>query len=176
MKILALSILFFSLLSSCAALYPVEDTTVRSVQIHGTIHKPYCGGAKPSPDVAAGYYESMTGIKYNIFSATEFSPDLPVFKEFTFDENGIINLSLAPGNYVFMRADKQLPLADFIKLNGELPNENYKLKDNACFAAWKNTVDIHLTVKNDTIIEFRQKAKCWVGTNSCMEYVGPPAP
>ncbi len=151
MKILALSILFFSLLSSCAALYPVEDTTVRSVQIHGTIHKPYCGGAKPSPDVAAGYYESMTGIKYNIFAATEFSPDLPVFKEFTFDENGIINLSLAPGNYVFMRADKQLPMADFIKLNGELPNETLELiiPDAFCEPDIYNAVEYPLLAQSN---------------------------
>jgi hypothetical protein len=162
--------------SSCAVFFPRQDDSLIIVDIHGTVHKPYCGGAKPSPDVAAGYYEPMSGQSFKVFQGAEYSLDLAVVREFTFDQEGNTKLKLAPGNYVVMHADKLLPLDEFMAKYGAAPNEHYKIKDAGCFNEWKNTVDLYIQVSNDTLIEYRQKAKCWVGTNPCMEYVGPPAP
>lgn len=176
MRLMSLFSLVFFIASSCAVLFPRQNGELKVIGIHGTVHKPYCGGAKPSPDVAAGYYEPMSGQSFKVFQGAEYSLDLPVIREFTFDQEGNTTLKLTPGNYVLMHADKLLPLDEFMAKHGVAPNENYKIKDAGCFNEWKNTVDLYLQVANDTLIEFRPKARCWVGTNPCMEYVGPPAP
>lgn len=170
---------FFSVifLSSCGiTTQQKSDPTLKTVALHCTVHKPYCGGARPSPDVAAGYYEAMKYEKFKLVKGTEFKEGAETFQEVNLDESGNVTLTLEPGNYMLVRADKFLPLDEFISKNGPFEEENYKLKDNACFLSWKNSVDLNFTVVNDTTIEMRQKAKCWVGTNPCLEYTGPAAP
>lgn len=176
MKNLIFSLLIFT--GGCGVVSKPEttDPNIKTVQLHATVHKPYCGGAKPSPDVAAGYYESMKLEKFNILKGTSFKEGMAVYKEIQLDEGGNISMQLEKGDYMIMRADKSLSLEDFIKENSHIENENYKLKDNDCFKKWKTTVDMYFKVESDTVIELRQKAKCWVGTNPCLEYVGPPAP
>lgn len=176
MKIFLFSVLILA--ASCGIVNnpDAQEPNMKTVQLHGTVHKPYCGGAKPNPDIAAGYYESMKLEKFKILKGETFTEGMAVFKEIQLDESGNITLQLEKGKYMLMRADKFLSLEDFIKENGHIENENYRLKDTDCFKTWKTTVDMYFTVDNDTVIELRQKAKCWVGTNPCLEYVGPPAP
>lgn len=153
-----------------------KDLALKTVNIHGTVHKPYCGGAKPSPDVAAGYYETMKFEKFKLIKGTQFKEGMPVFQEITFDQGGNTTLLIEPGDYMLIRADKLVPLDEFIKLNGPFEEDNYRVKENTCFTKWKNTVDMYFTIEGDTIMELREQAKCWVGTNPCIEYVGPAAP
>lgn len=153
-----------------------SDPNLKTVSLHATVHKPYCGGAKPSPDVAAGYYESMKFEKFKLVKGTEFKEGMAVYQEVALDAEGNTVLSLEKGAYMLVRADKFLPLDEFIKENGPFEKDNYELKGNQCFIDWKNTVDLYFTIENDTTLELRQKAKCWVGTNPCLEYVGPAAP
>ncbi|MEY4603772.1 MAG: hypothetical protein RIT43_1064 [Bacteroidota bacterium] len=162
------------LLSSCSILKPKEDGI--AVAIHGTVHKPYCGGARPSPDVAAGYYEPLNNQSFKVYQGKSFSVDLKENSEFTFDQEGNVSLNLNPGTYFFVQSDKLLPLDKFMEKYAVAPSDHYVVKDEGCFNEWKNTVDLYLDVKNDTLVEFRQKARCWVGTNPCLVYVGPPAP
>jgi hypothetical protein len=137
-------LLSFIMFSSCGITNKKEkDSDMFTVSLHCTIHKPYCGGAKPTAEIAAGYDEPMKFEK---------------------------------GEYMLLRADKFLALDDFIKENGAKEKVNYQLKDNLCFSEWKNTVDKYFTVEKDASIEIRQKAKCWVGTNPCLIYIGPLAP
>ena len=174
MKIIAIMLLVAGI-TSCG-LVKKKDPGLKSIKIEGTVHKPYCGGAKPSPDVAAGYYESMKLGEYKLFSGTEYSTQSTFIQDLKMDNSGVLNLTLAPGDYFLLRADKTLNMDQFISLNGPLEEKLYVKKENACFQEWMRTIDLKFRVVNDTVIEFREKAKCWVGTNPCIEYVGPPAP
>lgn len=177
MKSLISFILLTLVLTGCSLLQKnTEDTTLKTVSIHGTVHKPYCGGAKPNPDIAAGYYESMKYEKFSILKGTEFKEGMEIVKEIALDESGNVVVELEVGDYMFVRADKFLSLDEFMAANGPFEEENYKVKEPECFVTWKNTVDLYLKVEGDTTVEFREKAKCWVGTNPCLEYTGPPAP
>jgi hypothetical protein len=77
---------------------------------------------------------------------------------------------------MLIRADKYLSLEAFMMKNAPMDDKNYKIKGDDCFKTWKNTPEMYFRVVNDTSIELLQKAKCWVGINECIEYVGPPAP
>ncbi len=37
-----------------------QQPTLKTVQLSGSVHKPYCGGAKPHPDIAVLFHESAT--------------------------------------------------------------------------------------------------------------------
>lgn len=147
-----------------------------SVNLHGTVHHPYCGGAKPDPDVAKGYYESMKLEKFKLYSGSQFNASNQPLKEVTLDEAGNTTMILGPGDYYLLHTDKLLSTEEFMKKNGPFNDQHYVVKDKSCYEDWMKTPDLVFTVKGDTILEMRKKAKCWVGTNPCLEYVGPPAP
>ncbi len=171
-------ILLFGFFSACGVVSKEANMgdNLKKVAIHATVHKPYCGGAKPSPDVAAGYYESMKFEKFKLFKGENFSSGMQELQDVDLDEGGNITLMLAPGSYFLMRADKLLTLDEFISMNGPFEEKNFEMMDKSCFQNWKNTPDLVFKVVNDTLIEHRVKGKCWVGTNPCLKYTGPPAP
>lgn len=152
------------------------DPSMKVINFHGNVHKPYCGGARPNPDVASGYYESMKFERFAILKGTTFTEGMEIYKEIALDVEGNATFNLPLGNYILVQADKFLSLEEFMKKNAPLEDKNYRVKGTDCYQTWKNTADMYFTVENDTTIEYRQKAKCWVGTNACIEYVGPPAP
>lgn len=152
-----------------------KDKNLKTVKIEGTVHKPYCGGAKPSPDVAAGYYESMKNVEFKLYKGNSLE-NATLVQDVKLDVSGNTLLHLAPGEYFLLRADKTLSLDQFKALNGPVEEKLYTVQPNSCFQEWMRTIDLKFNVENDTLVEFREKAKCWVGTNPCIEYVGPPAP
>ena len=171
---LILAFAIFSL-SSCGILSKKESGLIE-VQLLGTVHKPYCGGAKPSPDVEKGYYESMKFEKFHVLKGTAFTGDNELVKKIELDEAGKATLNLEPGDYLLVHADKFLSIDEFMAENGPVQPVHYNVKDKSCFQEWMKNPDLTFKVSSDTIIEMRVKAKCWVGTNPCIEYVGPPAP
>lgn len=170
------NILLILSLSSCAIFYQRKNDGFKSVVIHGTIHKPYCGGARPPLDIAAGYYELMSGQTFKVFKGESYTKNLTAVGEFTFDEAGNATVKLLPGKYMLLHADKTLPLDQFMAKYAVALNMNYVIGDTDCFNTWKNSVDLPIQVTVDTVIEYRQKSQCWVGTNPCLKYIGPPAP
>lgn len=176
MKLFVFALSAFTILTGCQLLKPKNNGNLNTVTVHGTVHVPYCGGAKPSPDVAAGYYESMKHEKFKVLKGTELKEGMEVYQEVSLDVGGNATLQMESGEYIFVQADKFLSLEEFMKMNGPVEEENFAVKESECFENWKNTVDFYLKVEHDTIVEFRKKARCWVGTNPCLEYTGPPAP
>jgi hypothetical protein len=147
-----------------------------AVQLHCTVHHPYCGGAKPNPDVAKGYYESMKFEEFDLFKGTSYKHGNKSILNVKLDEGGNITLNLEPGDYYLLHSDKLLSTQDFMNKNKPANDVHYVVKDTKCFEDWMKTPDLVFSVHADTIIELRGKAKCWVGTNPCIEYTGPPAP
>lgn len=153
-----------------------SDLSIKEIHFHGIVHKPYCGGARPNSEVAAGYDETMNFEKFIVLKGKTFTEGMEIYKEITLDDAGNATFNLPVGEYMFMHADKYLSLDEFMHKNAPLEAKYYKIKGTDCFKTWKNTPDGYFTVKNDTTIDYRQQAKCWVGTNACLEYIGPPAP
>jgi hypothetical protein len=175
MKVFALITLLVIGATGCG-IFKKKNSELKSVKIEGTVHKPYCGGAKPSPDVAAGYFESMKFAEYKLYKGADYTEKAEYLQEVRMDISGVVKLQLAPGDYFLLRADKTLSMDQFIALNGPVEEKLYSKSENSCFQEWMRTADLKFTVVNDTVIEFRENAKCWVGTNPCIKYIGPPAP
>lgn len=176
MKQLLIALFILSLLS-CSVLKNNDrpEGTVE-IKLSGTVYHPYCGGAKPDPDVAKGYYESMKFGKFKLYEGLSYKSGNIALQDVDLDEAGNITLFLKPGDYYLLEADKLLSVDEFKKKNGPANEIHYLVKDKSCYENWMKTPDLVFSVKNDTVIEMRAKAKCWIGTNPCLEYVGPPAP
>jgi hypothetical protein len=125
--------------------------------------------------MGGGYDEPLSGLTFHILQGSENVPDADLVKEFTFDQEGNSLFKLPQGKYVLRLADKHLPLDEFMKRYGVAPNQLYIIKDQACFDEWRKKVDLYFEITKDMLIQFRQNGECWVGTNPCIEYVGPPA-
>ena len=176
MKKLLAALCILTLLS-CAVLNKVDRPKgLFKIDLHGTVYHPYCGGAKPDPDVAKGYYESMKFVKFKLFKGSSYSAGNTAIQEVNLDEGGNITLFLEPGDYYLLEAEKLLSTDEFMKQNGPANEIHYVVKDKSCYENWMKTPDLIFSVNNDTVIEMRAKAKCWVGINPCLEYIGPPAP
>jgi hypothetical protein len=159
--------------NSCATSNHQHNQKKHSIRIYGTVHKPYCGGAQPTREQVGGYTNPLKNESYTVYEGTKYSTDLKPVNEFTFDENGKTLLKLSPGNYLLMHSDKKLTSDAFQKKNSDLPGKLYKIKDNSCFTTWQNAPDFQFEVKHDTLILLQKQSKCHVGTNPCIEYIGP---
>jgi hypothetical protein len=169
-SILILAITF----SSCSVLQKKEKA--HEVRFHATIFKTHCGGAKPTATTENGFYEPLPNERYAIFRGNVYTPGGKIEAEITLDATGFATLKLPKGEYVLLKTDKLLPIEEFMLQNKPFVKEIFKVKSSECFEQWKNTPDFIISIANDTTIELQKNAKCWVGTNPCLEYIGPPAP
>lgn len=136
--------------------------------------RPYCGGAKPTPEVERGIRTPFSGEKIAAFRRNYENSNPPVLvKWLELDEAGKWSGCLKPGVYEFYRSDKILSL-DEIEKKYRLPdNENYAFVGNAKLNKWKTTPDYTIAIKKKTELKITLIEKCFVGLNPCMEYIGP---
>ncbi len=160
--------------SSCSILQKREKTF--KVTFHATIFKPHCGGAKPTAATENGFYEALKNERYAIIRGNVYAPGAKIEAEITLDAFGSATLNLPKGEYMLLKTDKLLPIEVFMQQNKSFEKEVFKQKSLECFEQWKNTPDFIISFANDTTIALQKNAKCWVGTNPCLEYIGPPAP
>ena len=70
------------------------------VVVHGTArtHHPYCGGASPSPEMAAGAWTPDAGVTFVVTAGSTHTDARPV-ATFRTDASGAFSLTLPPGQY-----------------------------------------------------------------------------
>jgi len=159
MKYLILPLLVF--LSSCGA---------KTVFINIQTHTPYCGGAKPTPEIAKGTTVPAERYKFSIFKEGETK----AYKEMTMDADGMWSGKLKPGKYTILREDKTLSILE-IKAKYKLSSsELYSYLGDACLEKWKLEPDFKLEVVDGTIeYKFTLNLPCFVGMRPCLKYEGP---
>lgn len=160
------------ILAACANLKQQE---LYQVRFEGMQHRPYCGGARPTPEVAAGFTEPLTGKHYFVFEGTIHSKKSKPLGELTLDSLGMDVLQLRPGNYYLLDADKTLTLEKFIGKTTLAFEKNFAVSDASCFEKWQQTPDVLFEVQGNKLVSFTLQANCWTGLNPCVKYVGPPA-
>jgi hypothetical protein len=91
------------------------------------------------------------------------------------DEKGIWDGTLAQGEYILKRADKELTLSE-LKVKFSIDDTlNYKYIGDKKLDQWTKETDfVFSVVASDTLRKgFVLKEKCFVGLNPCFEYIGP---
>jgi len=168
MRILLLCFILFA----CANL---KEHELYQVRFEGMQHRPYCGGAKPKPEVASGFTEPLFGKKYVVFEGLSFNKKAQSIGQIELDSVGMAVIQLHPGNYYLLDADKTLTLEKFIGKSTMPFEKNFAISDASCFEKWQQTPDVLFEVRGNKLVSFTLQAKCWTGLNPCVKYVGPPA-
>lgn len=130
---------------------------------------PYCGGAKPTPEMAKGTVFMASKSKFAITKKGEKK----VEKWIVTDTSGIWTGKLAPGSYEIYRAEKFLSNQVLITQFKLVDSEFYKFNGEKCLETWKSQPDFSFEANNSGSIHIELKGKCFVGFSPCIDYIGP---
>jgi hypothetical protein len=156
--------LFLLLLTSC---------TAQKVSVFMEVYKPYCGGAKPTPEIAKGIRTPFSNEKVAIFKMSDDLKSFEMEKWIQLDSLGNWTGKLKQGTYIVFRSDKMLTIEEIEKKFRKPDTEMYAFVGIKQLETWKATADFTFEVKDETNISITLSEKCFVGLNPCMEYIGP---
>jgi len=145
----------------------------QKIQLQVQAFKPYCGGAKPTPLEAEGTLSWAAGMSLDLFCVDKKGSRK--VDRIVLDEKGIWDGTLAQGEYILKRADKDFTLSE-LKVKFSIDDTlNYKYIGDKKLDQWTKETDFVLSVvASDTLRkDFVLKEKCFVGLNPCFEYIGP---
>lgn len=163
MKLIIL--VFIAVLTSC---------TAQKISVYVEVHKPYCGGAKPTPEIAKGTRTPFSNQKVAIFKSASNKTTPPVFVKFIeLDSLGKWIGKLKPGSYDFFRAEKTRSISEIEKKHRKPDNEMYAFVGGEKLKIWKETPDFKIEIKENSDLTITLSERCFVGLNPCMEYIGP---
>jgi hypothetical protein len=135
--------------------------------------KPYCGGAKPTPEIAKGTSRPFKNEKVILYKMNVDSKSYTIEKWITLDSIGKWNGKLKAGSYQVFRGDKLLSIEEIQQKFRKPDSEMYAFVGIEHLKSWKETADFTFEVKDETIVSITLNEKCFVGLNPCMEYIGP---
>ncbi len=173
------TILLFGLIlaaSSCgSSSKKTNESPLKKVRILALVHKPYCGGAKPTPEIAKGLDEALANTSFTVYKGSDLGNGTEAVLKFNTDEQGEVSFELEKGTYA-VYANEKLMSTEALKAKFDFKDpRNYVFRDDKCFAMWKKTPNFTFQLTSDTLIRYMQNAKCWIGTVPCVDYVGKPA-
>lgn len=156
--------LFLLLLTSC---------TAQKVSVFMEVYKPYCGGAKPTPEMAKGTRTPFSNEKVAVFKMSDDLKSFEIEKWIQLDSLGNWSGKLKLGNYIVFRSDKMLSIEEIQQKFKKPDSELYAFVGIKQLETWKATADFTFEVKEETNVSITLSEKCFVGLNPCMEYIGP---
>jgi hypothetical protein len=145
--------------------------SAQKVNLSFSTQTPYCGGAKPSPEMAAGRKEPCSKLKVALVK----EGGTKIYKWLTLDADGMWIGDLTPGNYLIFQEDKFLTTEELIKKHNLIDSELYRFNGITCLEKWKKEADFQFSFDENwsSVSEFIFKAKCQIGLKPCLEYIGP---
>lgn len=186
MGIRTLTIILVSILAgiiaACSSAKNKGEDKSFEVNLSFFTHKPYCGGAYPSPEQEKGYTSPMNNYEFALYKDPDkFSfhqESNKLIKTFKVDSNGEVHFNLPLGDYYVVFADKTLPFKAFYKKYNTGDGVYNTNSDESCFFQWYRTPEFRFTV----IDKANQKHSrtfnetCFNGLNPCVNYIGPMPP
>ena len=137
-------------------------------------HSPYCGGAAPTKEQEAGFTNPLANEVFYVYK-DERPASITKMIRVTSDAEGKFSIDLKKGKYSIIRADKTLPLNEFIAKK-KIDGPHYEYSDDACFETWRTTADFTIDLSSPTEEIATIQRTCFTGDNPCMQYTGPYPP
>ena len=163
---------YFSLIFLCWNFISSCQST--HIQLHGTIHKPYCGGARPTEEQAQGITIAASEMVFSVFE--QLGAGQKFIKNISLDESGNYFGVLKDGYYVLQQVEKSWSTETLKNYYSVSDTINYRYAGEKKIAIWKEQLDYDFEVKKETsksAYNFVLKERCFVGLNPCFEYIGP---
>lgn len=160
-KLLNLFFVFLCLFTSCKG----------TLDLSAYVHVPYCGGAKPTPEMEKGRLDPMdTVFVTRSFLKKQKTIQVPL------DINGCTHIKLRKGKYSLFHKHKLLSVEEFNKLYRPANNKWYSYKGDSCLFKYMSNSDAEFEVLKKTELKVIVKSRCYTGINPCIDYSGPLRP
>ena len=142
-----------------------------TLDLSAHVHVPYCGGAKPTPEMEKGRLDPMdTVFVTKSLRKKQKTIQVPL------DINGCAHIKLRKGNYSLFHKHKLLTIKEFNKLYRPENNKWYTYKGDSCLYKYLSNPDAVFEVSKQKIIKVVVKSRCYTGINPCIDYSGPLRP
>lgn len=169
MRILLLLVLLYT--NSCAVFKKIDNL----VEITGKveIHTPYCGGAKPTPEVEKGTLSPYANQLFYVKTVMNNDKGKLTVTTFKTDENGLFSFKVKKGNYVILHEDKVLTF-DAYKGKFSTTTERFLkyVGDEAAKQIYESA-DFALEANESKLMNFKYQSRCFSLMNPLLKYVGP---
>lgn len=142
-----------------------------------TARTPYCGGAKPTPEMALGTVRGLVNqvlvINYRKLNAKPTDKWLSLVV--TLDSNGKWKGKIPKKSEITIYLAEQLLSLSELKTKYVLSDlKNYALKEDAAIELWKSEPIYKNSIKTcKKNLEIEILEKCFLGLNPCYQYIGP---
>ena len=145
------------------------STFAQKTSLTFNTHLPYCGGARPTPEMAKGTVVMASKSKFALTKKGEKK----VEKWIVTDTSGTWTGKLNAGSYDIYRAEKFLSNQELITKFKLVDSDFYKFNGEKCLETWKSQPDFSFEANNTGSIHIELKGKCFVGFSPCLDYIGP---
>lgn len=142
----------------------------QKLAIHIDKWEPYCGGVLPTEEMSKGTTTPFSEQKFKLCFKGETSSELII----TLDENGNWKGKIPKNTSCeIYRMDKTINIEDLRKkYDKELGTFYEKIGDKELLL-WQSKADYSIITIENRLISFNIQAKCFVGLNPCIRYIGP---
>jgi hypothetical protein len=168
MKAINFSLIFLFLSLSCASLK--KQGTQKTGKI--VIHKPYCGGAKPTYEASLGTTVPYANAMFYVKTVMNNDIKKATVAKIITDASGEFKVKLKPGTYILIHEYKTLSLSEFTnKYNKPVHFQEFVGEKEAKMEFERP--DAEFTLNENNSIEITYNSKCFVGLNPLLKYTGP---
>ena len=160
-KLINILFVFLSVLTSCKG----------TLDLSAHVHVPYCGGAKPTPEMEKGRLDPVDTVLITKVSSRKMS-----MIQIPLDINGFAQIKLPKGDYNLFHKNKGLSIEELKKLYLPTNNKWYTYKGDSCLMFYISTPDLGFKVSKKTEYKALFRSRCFTGVNPCIIYNGPLPP
>jgi len=165
----------FFLVISCRSAKDLGQSSEGSISVVGMIkkHHPYCGGAKPPPQVEKGYLSPLANQTFYIKRGVVNHDTLEIVNQIFTGSKGQFNCNLDIGTYALIFPEKNETFQKFYK-QAKVETRFLKAADVDCFLRWWRAPEAIFQVSDTSSnIQCIVQHTCDAGFNPCLTYVGP---
>ena len=141
--------------------------------------KPYCGGARPSPEMEKGTLHPMANKEFFIKASASNHDSIPVFEYFKTDKDGRAEVYLPDNFYSIFQKRKDYTFEEFKKAElkrYEGKDLEYTGDDSCLKLFWSSPDGFFSNIGESVSHEFEVRSTCYSDFNFCMKFTGPYPP
>lgn len=152
-----------------------EDSKESKIWVSSTYS--LCGGARPTPEQEqnARTPKSLAGKRLFLKSGTVNSFDNVIIDTLYSDDEGLVRLNLAPGDYLLVDENKKDKAAYDKYIEEYKDKQFFSPVDEECYLKYFKRPDISFSVPLDTTLQLNYHKGCFYHAK-CSNYSGPYPP
>lgn len=137
------------------------------------IHKPYCGGAKPTPEMAQGTKEPYGNATFYVKTQMNNDKKTQTVLKFKTDKEGNYKFKIKKGTYIVIHEDKVLSFEQYKEKYGKSSDQYLEYIGDQNAKEQYEHLDFSIDIQSKKEYYYAFKTRCFSGLNPLLRYIGP---